>query len=44
MMQVLSFCPRHDHPLQPRLRIVAARAIVEDGDPKPCVTHNAPGY
>ena len=27
--------PRHDHPLQSRLRIIAARAIVEDGNAEP---------
>ena len=27
--------PRHHHPLQPRLRVVAARAVVENRDPKP---------
>jgi hypothetical protein len=26
--------PRHNHPLQPRLPIIAARAIVEDRDPE----------
>jgi hypothetical protein len=26
--------PRHDHPLQPRLSIIAARAGVKDGDAK----------
>ena len=30
--------PRHHHPLQPRLRIVAARAGVEDGDAKTAAT------
>ena len=27
--------PRHDHPLQPRLRIIAAGPLVENRDPKP---------
>jgi hypothetical protein len=26
--------PRHNHPLQPRFGIIAARAIVENGDPE----------
>ena len=30
----LSSLPRHNHPLQPRLPIIAARAGVENGDAK----------
>ena len=33
--QPLAILPRHDHPLQPRLRIIAARPVVKDGDAKP---------
>ena len=30
----ITLLPRHNHPLQPRLRTIAARPVVEDGDAK----------
>ena len=34
----LLLLPRHNHPLQPRLGIIAARPLVENRDPKPAPT------
>jgi hypothetical protein len=34
----LAILPRHNHPLQPRLRIIAATAIVEDRDAEAAAT------